>query len=426
LRAAIVGALVVVVVVVAAGVFVLQRGGESARGPLNEVLPARGDAAVAWAGDRLFVFGGFVRHDRDSGPGPVPLELLSDGALVDPVTSDAEALPPAPFGPPLYHPDAVTADRFVVVTGLSCGELRDYDGGDYECGASGRYKAASFNLDERTWRTVEPPPEAPFGFWMRLIGATSEGRALWQSGGFGYTTEPLAPPEFWTYRPATDEWAVLPDVGVVQDDVCVDDDRLVVLTSDFEHVGTVVDDDPRRVIRPGESVGGSMSDGYVLPSLRILDLAVDGSSWRAAVPDTDVKYDQDPTPQLVCMGRHALVVGFNELRVWDDDAANWSTLASPPARMAPGAPTVWTGDRLLTWSYGFGTDYSAQSFDPTTNEWRIEPTLADAIPSIEYPTPAPVWTGTDVVAYLPEPYDWSTTAWPAPRTASVVRWQPPP
>ena len=371
------------------------------------------------------MFGGFVRHDRDSGDGPVPIELRGDGALVDPTTSEAEILPPAPFDPPLYHPRAVTAGRFVVVAGLSCGELRDEDGGDYECGASGRYMAASFDLEQRTWRKIEAPAEAPFGFSMQLLGAASDGRTLWQSGGIGYTMEPLGPPEFWTYRPSVDEWVVLPDVGVVQDSVCVDDDRLVVMTSDFENLGVVVEDDPRRVIRPGQAVSGAMSDGYVLTALRTLDLTRDGESWRATDPDTETKYAASgATPRLVCMGRQTLVVG-SELRVWDE-TSGWSTPPSPPSRIAYGAPTIWTGDRLLTWTYGFGIEYSAQSFDPAANVWRAEPTLADALPNIEYPTPAPVWTGADVVAYLPEPHDYpSPPRWPAPETASIVRWEVP-
>ncbi|MET0276010.1 MAG: hypothetical protein ABW211_04090, partial [Acidimicrobiia bacterium] len=168
-RAAVIGAAVVVIAAIAVVVVRAQRGESDVRGPMNEVIAPRDDAAVTWAGDRLFVFGGYVTHDHEQTiTGPAPLELFTDGALVNPVTEEAEKLPPAPFDSPLYHPTAVTAGRYVVVTGLSCGDLQDVDGGDYECGHSGRYVTASFNLDNGAWRTVKAPAGAPFNFSMRL------------------------------------------------------------------------------------------------------------------------------------------------------------------------------------------------------------------------------------------------------------------
>lgn len=170
-----------------------------ARAASAEDFNHRSQPITAWTGTHLFVYGGV-----DS-PGAAP---LGDAALVDPSSGEVTALPPAPFEVPLdsFGAAAVVGDA-VFLLGILCSEPSEDNVGSCE---PGDYAAAQFSLAEQTWRSVELPSELGEvrSGHRRSLGVTSDGRVVLFLGPANVSDPAI--PYFWTYSPASGEWANLP------------------------------------------------------------------------------------------------------------------------------------------------------------------------------------------------------------------------
>jgi hypothetical protein len=329
--------------------------------------------AQSWTGDRLFVFGGV---DPSTGN----WTLQNDGALVHPATGDTATLPTPPFDPPLWSPRAIAPGS---------GEESEPT-----C-EPGTYAAATFDLASSSWAAVEIPgalrefrstSRTGLDAVVRGLGATSDGRAVLVLGSY------LAP-QYWTYSPSSGEWRQLPDPGVRSDAACVSEDRLFVLTTKYQQGGVVLDSDPLLSATPGQPVSGYEGDGYVEPSLRILDLS-GSTTWHAAPSASGVKFTTSP-PRLACMGTFAMAVSqlspAESLALYDTHTDQWSLPARPPIdRVFNGE--VWTGKELVFLPLEVEVGALGEAYNPTTNRWRA----LGGFPAV---TRGALWSGAAIVGY---------------------------
>ena len=152
-------------------------------GPLSE----RSDAAVAWTGEELLIWGGFTGDCCE------PSEMfLSDGAAYDPVARRWRVLPPAPIAE--RAPFSVWTGRELVVWGSRGRELYLRDGAAYDPAAD-------------TWRRIADAPwelSDATSIWtgeeMIVFGSSLDGNNRSQTP----TAVGLA------YDPAQDRWRAIP------------------------------------------------------------------------------------------------------------------------------------------------------------------------------------------------------------------------
>lgn len=158
----------------------------------------RCDAAVAWSGSELLVFGGF----RGGGV-PTEDDLHDDGLAYDPDTDTWRALPPAPLSPRSGSVIGWTGSELVVWGGIGAG-VEPVGGG------------AAYDPAAGTWRTIAPSPLTPRA---RMVGTFADGELV-VLGGHDRATDTYDT-QAAAYDPATDSWRVLADLprGQVQPDL---------------------------------------------------------------------------------------------------------------------------------------------------------------------------------------------------------------
>jgi hypothetical protein len=150
-------------------------------------LSGRSDAAVAWTGEELLIWGGFTGDCCE------PSEMfLSDGAAYDPVARRWRVLPPAPIAE--RAPFSVWTGRELVVWGSRGRELYLRDGAAYDPAAD-------------TWRRIADAPwelSDATSIWtgeeMIVFGSSLDGNNRSQTP----TAVGLA------YDPAQDRWRAIP------------------------------------------------------------------------------------------------------------------------------------------------------------------------------------------------------------------------
>jgi hypothetical protein len=367
-------------------------------------LIPRSRPAIAWTGDRLFVFGGTKGED--------PGTLATDGALVDVMTGDAFALPPAPFKAPLLDPTAARVGNEIVVLGLDCpGFASEEDSASVKCTPGhGHIVAASFNISGGSWKLIPTPAELereagtteakPWVSWMPVVTGVSGDALVFSFNPTLYT------PSFWSLTPGTRSWRSLGSPGVSTNG-CMAGDHVAVLTARYSANGTMLSTEELLQRR-----GGSSLDAWVQPTLRFLDVARPEGGWQASPTLDDVKYPLQP--DISCMGARVMVTGprvgpDGGARVYDTSSHAWSTPPPPPS--APGVavgaelgPRVWTGTELLSisdlpnfppaTSGGATTPAPGWAYNPTTNSWR-------EIPSFPAQQTRPQVAGHFVVDYSP-------------------------
>jgi hypothetical protein len=352
--------------------------------------------AQVWTGDRLFVFGGYS-------PGSRNWNLLNDGALVEPGTANTELLPAPPFDPPLWEPQAITTEGKVFVIGHSCKvDLGVHDDSQPKCSPN-TYAAATFDLSSREWSTAEIPDKllglTGFDAIVRGLGATSDGRAVIGLGTWRDV-------QYWTYQPATETWSQLPNPGIHSDAACTSDDRLFVLSAKYQQNGRVLEEDPARSAEPGKPIYGYEGDGYVDPSLTILDLNK-AESWRTSPASKGTKFRTAP-PRLACMGPVAVAVSQlspgEALAVYSNETDTWSLAAPPPIRRVF-TGEVSTGKELVFLPLENEVGEPGEAYNPFTDSWRS----LTGFPAV---TRGALWSGSALVGYS-EPI---ATTPPIPKT----------
>ncbi len=320
----------------------------------------RGSPALAWTGERLFVYGGNPVPSGSESAAEV--EPLDDAALIDPVSGDIDRLPDPPFSRPLrVQPAAVTVGDEVVLVGQACREPED----DVEraC-APGAYRAAVYSIPDDEWREVELPTplQAITNGLSEPVGATSDGRAvllLGPRGGFGAFVNR----DVWTYDPAEDVWEALPPPGTLVEGACLADDAVVVGSG----------------LLPDTSVGG--------PTLRVLALNGEARVWFPTEPAGVV-----PTGEIASMTCGDDLVLFDDgedmLEVFDLGAeGGWREPAPPPVDDVH-AFRLWADSEFLF----LDADAPTLAYDPEDDSWRgIEGSSPTGLRS--------VWTGEAVVGW---------------------------
>lgn len=401
------------VIALVAGVAVVVRSGSDSEGVVEggrflartgvtetPGLRPRLSATQAVVGDRLFLYGG-----KDPQLALRKGGLLADSALVDPKTGDVEALPAAPFDVPLWDATAIALPGEVFLLGRLCAIGPRYDPetapSDPDC-RSGTYAAATLDLTRRVWASVTIPASVQgvrgADAIVRGLGATSDGRVVVGLGSY------LAP-QPWTYDAATHEWVKVPDSGVSVKDGCLADDRLVVLTTKYQHNGKVVAENPAMIAAPGETTVGYEGDGYVEPAVAIWDLAA-GGPWRISEVAPGVRFTDMP-PRLVCMGREAMAVSrlnpMESLALFDLTTGG-ARLPSKPPFGSVFDGELWSGSELIFRPLPLEAGASALAYDPASDRWR-------ALVGMPAVTTGALWSGAAMVGYSEatswhEPYEF--------------------
>ena len=334
------------------------------RGEPDDEWVDRGSPSLAWAGDRLFVFGGTpVPDDTES---VRTVEPLNDAALIDPETDEVDVLPEPPFDRPLRgRPAALTVDDEVFVIGQRC---RETENEERACDG-GAYDAAVYSMADEEWRTVELPGrlEVISNGQSEPVGVTSDGRAVVLLGardGFGA----LANREVWTYSLSDDVWESLPSPGVLIEGACMAGDAVVVGSG---LLAETADD----------------SAGNLGPTLRVMGLNSETRVWfptesAGVVPTGDIA-------SMTCGDDLVLVDdGSVTKRVFDlGPGGGWREAAPQPGDDLF-TSHLWTGDEFLFLDRNSPT----LAYDPDRDSWRgIEGAAATGVQS--------VWTGELVVGW---------------------------
>jgi hypothetical protein len=330
----------------------------------------RGSPALAWTGERLFVYGGNpVPSERESA---LNAEPLNDAALIDPANGDVDQLPDPPFDRPLrVGPAAVAVDDEVVVVGQLC---RETEHDDRACDA-GAYRGAVYSVADDDWREIDLPNHLKLisNGQSEALGTTSDGRAVLVLGardGFGA----VANREIWTYSPADDEWEQLPSPGSLIEGVCLAGDDVVVGSG----------------LLPQTAAGPPVTPtdpAAVGPSLAVLALDGDARVWfptgQAGVMPTG---DQ---ASITCGDEVVLFDdGSEALRVFDfGPEGGWRNPAAKPGDDVH-ASRLWTGEEFLF----LDANAPTLGYDPVADTWRgIENSAPTGLRS--------VWTGDSVVGW---------------------------
>ena len=140
----------------------------------------------------------------------------------------------------------------------------------------------------------------------------------------------------------------------VSDAQCIAGGKVVVLTSQYQYHGEILDDSPTMTLKPGESLSFGDGDGYVRPSVATFDLAAP-QKWTTSEPLTDHLFDAHEAPNLACFDDSVLVsdaVRTTDMHIYGLDTGQWRTPSVPPG--APSFPPtppmgtrVWTGQELV-------------------------------------------------------------------------------
>jgi len=317
--------------------------------PDAPLLPRVGHAMV-WAGDAVFVWGGF---DVVGLP-------LTDGGLFDPASGTWERLPPFDVGD--------TTASYVAWSGADV----------YVVSATATYL---FDPTGEAWRAFPPPP-VPDGHILtdQLVG-TGDGIVVLSRSG----RDAEAPrPAMFRFERADREWRRLPDPPVRFADgdvVLADADRVVV------HTRASAGRPPATVgleLRRGRAGWRTLAEPPglgALPLVRLLGavagdravlvgVGVPGARGYAAVHNGRRWRRADPPPLPASPHVDGLWIG-DGLIVWNRftgvgaqlelRSARWTRFAGSPVADGTPRPAAWTGSSIVTWG----------GFDPVGAVYRV-------------------------------------------------------
>jgi hypothetical protein len=295
-------------------------------------LPEVAFPAVAWTGDRLFVYAG----ERATSDEP----FVNEAGLVDPERRGVELLPEPPVDGALEVTTALLVEDEVLLTGLHCAEPQPEV---EECPPTD-YTALAYSLADDEWRSVALPAQLRGAQGRHeALGATSDGRAVYRfrpSGGSAF---------FWTYAPDDDRWERIPPPTGRLDDACLAGDRLVALTVRFAGAG------------------------FSHPRLNVRVLQGGGGAWRATEPAEGVSVDE---LSVGCLDDAALVHDRRlEVRRLHPLGAgtSWVETTRPPPGGSSYRASFWTGHELVFLSLSppdFPAGGPGLAYDPATDRWR--------------------------------------------------------
>lgn len=187
---------------------------------LSVPLPPRRRPLVVGGGNYVFVYGGYVVKDGESGSSVI---AQGDGATYDLAKDDWTRVPPAPFPASLYRPTGIwTGDEFVVA-GTPCGETTA-DSESAVCKPGG-LSAAAYQPTTKTWRSIQGPSPAPEA---SLLDVSVVG---WAGGYAMFTTNALsADQRVLLLDPAAAKWTSAPVLEGIDAECAVGSEFLAVRT----------------------------------------------------------------------------------------------------------------------------------------------------------------------------------------------------
>lgn len=360
-----------VAAVAAAAALLAACGSDEAPRTATATLSARRSPALAWTGDRLFVYGGSPDPVRPVDETHLPAER-TDAALWDPVTRRFAPVAEAPFDLPLNssYTWAAAVGEQVTVLGTSCSpdSTRDREDSSNHC-APGTYAAAVYDIAANEWDLVALPAELEreVDGYAEALGTTSDGRVVALLG-------PASAREFWTFDVADRSWSPLPAPEVRVEASCLAGDTVAVVTGDLLDGGEVVASpaEPETVDEPVDAIAGV--------SLRLLDLTHSEPSWVATPAFDPVDRQALLYPSVACGDDFAFVHnGTGEQGHVHSTAA---TVAADGWDEAPPQPfdgvfsvALGRGDEIV-FAEGTGGTWAepAVIYDHPTNSWvEIDP-----------------------------------------------------
>jgi hypothetical protein len=314
-------------------------------------MAGRGDAASAWTGDELIVFGGSAGGTRafedgasydpatrawtklPAGPGAWPghtavwtgTELILwggefgdgshkspwDGAAYDPSTREWRDLPDAPFWSLAGHTAVWTGTEMLVWGGVT----------------SGQSWAAAYDPVTNEWRSLPNGPlESRHGHEAVWTG---DRMIVW--GGLSQLGIPVEV-QGAEYDPATGRWNEIPEAPV-----------------DLETAAVSFWTGKEMVVAGGLGETMASREGAAYDPARrtwreIEDVPVAIARGGAPTPLTDLH----TTP--VWTGSRALFVTADGVLAYEPDADRWLKPATPRDAWRLDATAAWTGEELLLWS----------------------------------------------------------------------------
>lgn len=366
-------------------------GSPEAGGPVDEVgLSPRQSPALAWVGDRLFVYGGAVGTPDPVGDDPFAgaprspegvVLARTDGALFDVEAPAMERLAEAPFPDPVQYPEAIAVDDEVVVLGIDCPRPNpDPEDTSGTC-EPGTYAAAVYSVTDAEWREVTMPAalDGLANGATEPVGATSDGRAVFVLGPRDDVIEQL-----WAYTPADDRWERLPSPEVRVDAQCLAGDTVAVMSgSILEDVGEPLlsDTDPQ----PRGWVG------YVDPTLHLLTLTDDELQWRITVAAEEAPLGT-AIAQLDCTDDMALFRNTGSMPQFHSVLSGYERddwlVPSPSPAEGHFSHVLGIGDRMIFFN---SNNIQSAVYDPATDEWQ----LLEGDLAVQYP----VWTGDAITGW---------------------------
>lgn len=327
---------------------------------------SRSDPALAWTGDRVFVYGGAPDGEWEARP-------LGDAALWDPKSEEYGSMADPPFDLPLKPGAAsVAVGDAVVLLGTLCETpLVLPDNASFSC-SPGSVAAATYDTSEDSWMLHDIPAELA-GFTdahVEGVGATSDGRAVFSVTARGQ--------RLWAVD-AEGAWEALPPLPAAlrrfHQPLCMAGDTVV---------GLAKVPDPRTL------------------QLHLLTLRTQDPVWATTGPVAPSQVDTERgSAQLACGDGFAVVHGdtFESAQRHATDAAGsdaWIPL--PPAPLEISQPVVvWTGATLdfLVSPYSMPASGTGLAYDPGEDAWhevRAAPLPTTVVTVAGTPAhPAVVW-----------------------------------
>ena len=268
------------------------------RGPLGPRIQASG----VWTGREVIIWGGLSWNGMGVRAAP------ANGAAYDPEADSWRMLPDAPIGPRHLHA-AVWTGREMLLWG-------GWTGVRPKPPAAG----AAYNPKTRTWRTLAPSP----------MNWASGAASVWADGEWvlAIARDRTDGIEVVAYDPKRDRWRHLPRIPgkLSEENQLVWTGSELLLINNADGIYRLVPDAPAWTHDTGPRLGGPIA----WTGDRLIGLASNHPDWLWTLVE------------------------------WDADAEAWNELAQP--RLLPYRELVWTGDRVLFPSSGFG-------FDPATGQW---------------------------------------------------------
>ena len=354
-------------------------------------LTPRVDAALAWTGQELIVWGGEFQPK-----GVIHPVVEGDGAAFNPISGRWRRLPPAPLSGRAGAVAVWTGSELIVLGGSDARQLSGYNSQNL---VAGPRDAAAYKPATNTWQSIRA---MPLNLQPGALGVWSGDRVVVLSGLNSAAYDPAT--GMWQRLPPADAPANLPGYKVDENGW-----SLAVATGTGRIFAWAVWAATKQIsAQESQGTGGSDLFRYDESSHRWTVL----TGWANAIREPQEAF-WTGTRLLVRGDQHipgALGPGpLPEVSRWYNPTTGTTTRLPPDALTADHVPasqlsSAWTGDAL--WSLNaMGQTYrikpgDASAYDATHYAWRR---LRSAPFGCAMPV-TPAWTGKSVLIYCPTPY----------------------